>query len=759
MKIEQVFKQLLEATTTKSITDILEILTEDFNIKWTPVGNRPNNQSTINMGTDPAAGLVERITNSIDSVLDLKWHTHGKPDDIQSPRKAAKKWFDIPNGRLNSIADVRSFAELASKIVVTLKDSEKEDHPTVEIRDYGTGIKGDDFGTTILSLNDNNKIDKLHQMGAYGQGGSTSLSFNNFTVIISRPAKVLDKGNDVAFTIVRFNEGDAILNKLGWYEYCVDAKTCQPISFSLPEKDFPSGTLVKHIGMDLGKYTAKLTGPTSSLWYLAHHYMFDTILPFTISGQRKKDLNNGKIENRSVFGNNRRLSRGGSDDKNLTQYQQSASLTFRDGTVTIYYWVLTIEGDKPWERIKNYTLQSEPIIITFNGQKQGHLTNSLIKSDLKLPFLEKYLVVQVECDQMDNESKRQLFSSTRENTRDTSIKKELAKLVTDTLDADDELKRLDRERKERYLKKDNIEVNDKLRKRLASRINAYIKASGGKTSVKASETKDSVNRKKLPPIPVNDPPTFLSITTPNNKEVYIGKSFGIKFKTDAHPNLFNNPDWFLAVTEPHSFGSYTGCTRVIDGYGIAHFKLRENVEENIEASITLELRPPRQKTISSSVTVISAKLPEEADSKNKGDKNVPNIEIIPVSDGDEYYIENEWSPLTVADIVDDQEAITIYINNSNSHLTKLIERAQQYNTHTVDSIKNRYTEHIAFCAFTINKNNIKEKLTASAEGGPIPTDAQIELIKKSDLENSCEAICGMLSDFFDFIRTETSIEE
>lgn len=760
MTIESLFHKLLEANTSKEITNILEILTDEHNISWRPVGDRENNQSTINMGTDPASGLVERITNSIDSILDLEWHRVGNPADIISPRVAVDRWFKIKSGKLRTINDAndKTIQDLAKKIKVTLKDSEKEDYPTVEIRDFGTGIKGDEFGKTILSLNDNNKINKLHQMGAYGQGGSTSLSFNNFTIIISRPNSILEKGSDTAFTIVRFNDGDIEEKKMGWYEYCVNATTRQPIEVSVNETEFPSGTMVKHIGMDLGKYTAKMTGPTSSLWYLCHHYMFDSILPFTISGQRKKDLNKGKIENRTVFGNNRRLTRGGGEDKNLTQYQRDATLTFRDGKVTVYYWVLTIEGDNPWERIKNYTLQSEPIIITFNGQRQGSLSNAIIKTDLKLPFIEKYLVVQIECDQLDNESKRQLFSSTRENTRDTSIKKELCQLVIDTLSADDELKRLDRERKERYLKKDNTEVIDRLRKRLASKINSYLSANGKEGSVRSTSTKDSVNKKKLPPIPVSDPPTFLEITTPNEKEVFIGKSFGVKFKTDAHPNLFTNPDWFLAVIEPHSFGSYSGSARVVDGYGIAYFKMRDDVEPGIPGEVTLELRPPRQKTISGNVKVIATNLPEDANPQSGGNKNTPNIEVFPISESDPYYIENGWTTLTVADVIDSQDSIAIYINDSNKHIVKLIERAQQYNTKTVDSIKNRYREHIAFCAFMINRSNIKDRLGKECENESLPSDNQIELIRKVDLENSCESICGMLSDFFDYLRTETDTE-
>lgn len=756
--MKKIFEQLLSANTAKDLTDVLEVLTEDHDIKWLPVGGRANNQSTINMGTDPAAGLIERVTNSIDSILDLEWIKQGSPKDIDNPRKAANMWFSIPDGRLRHIKDAsaKNIQELARKIFITLKDSEREDFPTVEIRDFGTGIRGEDFSKTILSLNDDNKIDKLHQMGAYGQGGSTALSFNTFTVIISRPNKALKKGNLVSFTIVRFNDGGLGQRKLGWYEYCVSNTNNYPLSLDYPESKFEAGTLVRHIGMDLGKYTAKMTGPTSSLWYLCHHYMFDTIMPFTISGQRQKDLNKGKIENRSILGNNRRLTLGGTggeEENSLTQYKRDATLTFRDGKVTIYYWVLTIEGEKPWERIKNYTLSSEPIIITFNGQRQGSLPNSIIKNDLKLPFLEKYMVVQIECDQMDNESKRQLFSSTREATRDTSIKKELAKLLADTLDADDELKRLDKERRERYLRKDETEVLDKLRKRLASRINAYLKVAGGGQGVKATDTGKTVKTKKQPPIPVNDPPTFIEITTPDQKEVNIGKTFSIKFKTDAHPNLFTNPDWFFSVIEPHSFGSYTGSARVVDGYGIAYFKTWETVEEGTEATITLELRPPRQKTISATVNVVAVPLPEGSDSKDTGNKNAPNIEIIPVSENDPYYKDHGWTVHTVAEVADDRDAVFIYINDSNIHLAKLIERAQQYSTQTVESIKNRYREHIGFCSFMIDRNKVEERL--QVEDGKVIDLDQIELIKKADLENSCETICGMISDFFDYIRTET----
>lgn len=751
------FKLLLKANTVKEVTDLLENLIDEHDVDWIPVGGFKDNVATINMGTDPAAGLAERITNAIDAVLELEWHKNGCPIGLENPRVASQKWLDLPEGRLRTIdnASDKKIQELARKIKVTLRDSERENYPTVEIRDRGIGIKGEDFKKTILGLHGQNKLSKLFLMGAYGQGGSTALSYNNFTIIVSRPALV-DKKQipTVSFTIVRVNPGDIKSDKLEWFEYCVDKQTHLPFIVEIKDDVFEHGTLVRHIAMDVSKYTAKMTGPTSSLWYLVHHYLFDPIIPITITGERKKDLNGGKIENRSVFGNNRRLTRGGGDEKNLTEYQRDFTQTFRDGKVTIYYWVLTLEGsDKPWERIKNYTQAAYPIIITHNGQKQGQLSNSIIKSDLKLPYVDKYLVVQIECDGLDNESKRHLFSSTRESLRDTSILDELKRLTIDTLNEDDELKRLDRERKNRYLKKDENEALDKLRQRLASRINLFIKAGGGGTTVKATDTKDSIKTKKQTEIPVSDPPTFLEIITPAPKEVVIGKAFSIKFKTDAHPSYFNNPDAFLAVIEPHSFGSFTGTARVIDGYGLAYFRARDNVDPQTTGNITLELRPPRQKTLSDIIEVVAVPMPEDANSSASGNKNVPNIQVTAINEHEAYYKDHGWSYNSVADVDISNESVDIYINDSNKHLTKLIERAQQYSTEAVESVKNRYREHVAFCAYMIHQNKIEDRLPK--EDGKDLSDDQIQAIKKADLENACETIVGIIKDFFQIIITES----
>ncbi len=745
--MEEIFKNLLQAHKPEEVRNVL-IKIGKSKYRFEPVGNRKNNLATINIGTDPAAGVTERITNAIDAVLEKEWKEKDEPTDIKSPRRASELWYGIENGKISKISDPhdKRLKELSELVNVTLFDSGQPTKPTVEIRDKGIGLEPEQFSKTILDLNGNNKIGKLHLMGAYGQGGSTALSYNDLTIIMSKPCfGDQRKKKKVAWTIVRINPGDINKDKHEWYEYLVDNTTGQPFVTEVSDEEFEPGTLVRHIMMDLGRYKGKITTPSNSLWYLAHNFLFDPIIPFTISDRR-----NDSKDNRTVTGNNRLLTY----TDNL-EYFQEVPLTFKDGKVIIYYWVLNTIGENPKDRIKHYTQASQPILITFNGQKQGAMGNGLIKNDLKLPFLDRYIIVQIEADNMDNDSKRQLFSSTRESLRDTSILEELRKLTIDTLSEDDELRRLDRERKQRYFNQEDTQVLDSLRKRLARRINSFLKGSGSGTSVTATKTSESINTEKLPEIPVEDPPTFFEVLTKSPKEVYPNKTFSIKFKTDAHPNYFAQVETFVAFIEPQSFGMFTGTARVVDGYGIAYFKVNEETELGETGQITLELRPPRQKSFSAVIDVIAVENPEDSDTDSDGKNKTPNIQVDFIYHTDPWYTDNNWNENSVAEVLDDQDAVIIYVSAENRNLTKLVSRAQRQNESAVENIKNKYLEHISFYAFMLSQNKAE---SYTDENGEIVSDEVYQQMKEAALRNASETVCGMINDFFEVIITE-SLEE
>jgi hypothetical protein len=148
--------EMLDAKTVESVVTIIENLNATNSPKWVPVGHRENNLATINISSDPASGLIERITNAIDAVLERKWMEKGEPSNFRSPREAVETWFEVKDGRLANIDNPReeAIAKTSQLVEITLHDSDQASAPTVDIRDKGVGILAQEFGTSILGLND-----------------------------------------------------------------------------------------------------------------------------------------------------------------------------------------------------------------------------------------------------------------------------------------------------------------------------------------------------------------------------------------------------------------------------------------------------------------------------------------------------------------------------------------------------------------------------------------------------------------------------
>ena len=734
-----VARRLLEATTVKDLIKIIsEIQDSGIRIAWKPVGNIDNNLAIINLGSDPAAGVIERVTNALDAVLELEWNEKGQPSHLTSPRIAVEKWFGIKEGKLGNIKKdaLRKIDDISSRVKITLRDSDREDKPTVDIRDHGVGILPEEFGDSILSLNKNRKLRKLFLAGAFGQGGSTALAYAPFTAIFSRKTKMDGKSQPFSFTIVRFNPGDPNVDKHGVYEFMVDHANGCPIVVDLPEKEFPSGTLVRHYTMEVGKYSAVMTAPTGSLWFLVHNYLFDPVLPFRIEDARK-----GKSSTtRTVTGNYRLLTQG-----EHTEYQRSAVLTFRDGAVTIKWWILSADGDNARSRITQYVMVSKPIVVTYNGQKQGDFPNTVIKDELKLPYLDRYLVAHVDCDKLDAESRRQLFPTTREALRDTPIGDDLRRLVIETLAGDEELRRLDHERKKRYIKHEDQAAVENIRKRLAKRVKMFASAGGSGHGPSVTPPDHTHNPNTRQPIPVQDPPTFITITSADPRKVYAGRSFTLKFETDARPEYFLHPDNFIAVVAPPSFGQYTGTTNVRDGYGVAYFRALEDIDVGAKGKITLEIRPPRSQTLSDVIEVEVIELPQTA-GPDEGASQTPNINPHWVLEGEAFWVDNGWNRTSVAKVTREEDSVDIYVSADNERLSQLIARAQRRDIAAVDVVKNFYLEHVSFFSFLqdIDRTN-QTKTQQSNDDDERGSDAS--------LNHACETVCGIIEGLFDVLIT------
>ena len=178
------------------------LLYENISDNWTCVGDTKYNLSAINMLKDSGKGLIERITNGIDAVLEKEKEKNGldspkTADDIV--KVAFPHYYENKQNIKKGVSDRQNACETADKVIVAINDSTKSNKPTVDVVDQGCGISGEKFGDTILSIHKGNKstTDKNYLIGAFGQGGSTSLPFSFATIIVSK------KDGNIYFTIVK----------------------------------------------------------------------------------------------------------------------------------------------------------------------------------------------------------------------------------------------------------------------------------------------------------------------------------------------------------------------------------------------------------------------------------------------------------------------------------------------------------------------------------------------------------------------------
>ncbi|MFD0740101.1 hypothetical protein ACFQZQ_12530 [Lysobacter koreensis] len=737
-------EQLLGATSVPDMTAFsTDLQKSKVKVKWLPVGNKDNNLATINLGSDSAAGLIERVTNAIDAVIDREWIQQGCPEGFRTPRSATSAWFAVPEGHLGSVPkeDLKQFEELSKRVVVTLQDSNNAEYPTVDIRDKGIGLLPSEFGDSILSLNNSRKLKKLFLSGAFGQGGSTALAYSPYTIIFSRKAAVgKDMAGPLGFTVVRYNAGNTEQDKHGLYEYMVDPKTLKPFFIDCEDEWFEPGTLVRHVHMKVQKYASVMTSPTGSLWWLAHNYLFDPVMPFRIEENRKSKVKDAT--GRMVTGNNRRLTQGDS-----VEYRNSVHLHFREGRVDIHWWVLSADDEAARERIKNYAMISKPIVVTFNGQKQGDFPNTVIKDEVKLPFLDRYLIVQVDCDRLDGESRRELFPTTRETIRDSQIGDDLRRLIVEALAGDEKLRELDHKRKQRYMKSPSA-PDDAIRKRLAKRIKSSMFTGGGKEGPRTAPPESTHDYQEPAAIPVVDPPSFLKITSASPRKVYAGRTFTIKFETDARPDYFASLDHFIAIVNPPTFGTFQGLANVRGGHGVAYFRAMEDVEIGATASVTLEVRPPRAASLSDSLDLEAIELPQTTGAE-KGDARTPNLRIVRVTKDEPFYSDHDWDGKSVALVESDDESTNVFISVSNERLTSLVARAQRKDESAVQSVLDFYVEHVAFYAVIDSLSSQAQPRRIEAEEND--DDHRKKVREDIALINACDTVCGIMEALFDVL--------
>lgn len=705
--------KLARARNLADARGVVDALTREHSFGWHPVGNRENNYGSINIGSDPGHAFVERVTNAIDAVIDreaLRRLPKSKTKALPAtPREAVETWFKIPGGRVCNLPSIDARQRLADDVVVRLLESPSKRQPTVEIRDRGVGLTPALLPGTILSLGAENKINKPYLAGAYGQGGSTALAFSPLGCLIvsRRHEDLVPSGSTdlVAVTFVQYNDLDLERNKNGRYEYLVmsdgSVAGLEPDAF-----DFEPGTLVVHFNLDIPQYSERLTQPTGSMWWLLQTSLFDPVLPLWAEEHRGTVTKGDKADRRTIAGNYTRLM---DDKRQKVEHNGTVDVNLGhaagDTEVKVNYWVLRSDPEKANAHpIEAYVDQYRPITYTFFGQTHGTDERRFISDRLSLPHLAKYLIIQVELDNLSPQARRELLSTTRDRLKQLSFYSLMRDSISTALGEDEDLIRLNDERKEDLLSKHSEQEQAKMQDRFARLMERFkagidVTARGKGSGDEGRKRSDSGSRKALAPLPTKDKPTYLKISNTQKPIVLqIDRHAVLRLESDARDGYLSahvhakllmtcDPDGIVAVESKSDFKG--GRSRMV-------IRPTDKARAGANGSLSVFLITPDDKQLRDRITFRVEEAKQEATSGNAGKSKVQVPKPIPIQKDE--WAKLDWDEKSVAEVREDDKGTNIFVNMDNRHIAKLL-RGAGYQEVGVKRMSNNYLLYVAFYSY------------------------------------------------------------
>ena len=734
-----VLEKLLKATTNSEIEEVIKSL-EPLGSEWRLVGDR-NNYPTINVASIPSAAIVERVTNSIDARLELAAEAEPKfADKCSSPRMFVDGTFGVKDGYLSNLENKEKQEELVEQagIVVTLRDGDLTSTPTIDIQEAGIGISRQEFPETILSLNRDNKIKKWYLMGRFGQGGSATFRFSKYTVIVSRRQHPERVDQEVSFTIVRMREAEKG-EKDGQYVYLVNKNDDLPFSISADPSVFAAGTLVRHVNYEIGKGNRPLL---LDIYNLLHFRLFDPILPFWVVDERNWV---GSIERRRMFGSRDRLQKS----KLVQRSDELVSPVGNNGeygSVIVRYWVFNIGTDV--KQKLTFVDPDDPIVVTYLGQTHAALPKRILARDCQLPNLYRDLVVQIECDNLNDFGRRKIFTSGREVITEEGLalfKAILAEILPE------ELSDLDQEREISLLTQGVTRAKEALRRKLAEMINRIrpgtFDLTGGKEKGRSIMRKRKRHRKQYPPLPTKDFPTFIRIGNTNipirfssNRTTWIG------LESDAPDGFLSKHATSIRLSrDAPKLCKITSRHRDFKGGRLSlGVTLSGDHPANTQFKLGLELPVPKE---GKNVTFDDWKqaivtVPKQGGGDKKVPLDIP--EIIEVNCQSSFWKTEAWTEDNVAEVREKEGHMIIYISRENKWLVGAVTNSA-YAIATKERLMMKYILHMAFYAYLQHEGieNIEEATSGFSKSSSTTASASgdvYEAIKEKSLEWGARSI-------------------
>ncbi len=805
-------------------------------IAWAPFNDSNSNDGPMTLSAYPGRAFIERVTNEGDANLEAKALTHEGPMPA-SPREAAELWFGLGSHALSSGLkddDARALAQETVTVTGFVGDGKDPKNSIFDSRDYGIGLTADEMPSTILSLNRGNKKSKQWLTGKHGQGASSTYQYSDLTLIASRKVEA----KKVAFTLVEasWDSDDGIPAKTPTYRYLtLDGKVPE---INVPEEEFSAGTLVRHIGYNAADLFH--TVGENSLYGLLMRSLAEPLFPvwfemFALTETRYSAFPGFRRYGRLIRGSVNALERAwmaslkssdasmeevasAEDDEAVDLLEDSskssgerAKILHRAseyyemprwdyggrtgvgdlGRVKITYWVAEPAGRSSHDVLRSWGDPDKTILMTLDGQTHAEESRAIITGQhgAKLWAVGRYMVVQIDCNDLDPRAKYELFTSTREHAKETPVKKMILDELIARLGFDRKLQDLNVQ-----LAAADIKQTEDAADTISTLIKKYLKAAGisfDQLTRKVEKWKDveedreiATTKPEPPPIEAVEPPTFVRWKFKGTSvKLYPGQRYSFVFETDAAPSYWNPADQTISKIRVLAHGvRYVGAGEMKGGRVRCHFICPEDssigtkgyiqvqLDFTIGAALTHRLpveivpkpsrkqkepdepKPPKPKDYDgdengSSKKVIKVKIRK----KDFTEVEIPVVMPIPVKSGDNAWLTLAWphDPQRVGFSIRSLAGkIQLYYN---AEFPPFLDMKRKMSKKSLEEeFVRRYTMKLVLHAiFTLNydfvdedefgeeqRKKVRDLLCATAESLALATKSELEIESRLKSEDS-----------------------
>ena len=356
------------------------------------------------------------------------------------------------------------------------------------------------------------------------------------------------------------------------------------------------------------------------------------------------------------------------------------------------------------------------MLYTVNGQVQGTQNNRVL-TNVGKPYLMDHIIVNVDCDKIQDGWKTRLFTSDRvrfaHNDQSDALQKQVESLLLD----DENLDKWNTYFHDQLLSESTDNMSAELNKKIENKLKIYLMSGGiGNISTKKKKkrreepfTNEEANKEF---------PTFISITNQNPCELEIGKDLSLNYISDAdytkydlksNINYSSNNDELISDIVARGFYK--------NGHGLDVFKISTDAKVGDEIHLKIFLNGYEDdENLSDSVLVkiVDKKPDKEKDETESEQKQNPNINVISLNKGDaNYELIFGGKEDQVVDLKDNGESIDIYINMEIKSINKLIEniKLKEEDINKIKILKNEYIKQIAYYRLMLhyeNKNSEEE---------------------------------------------------